>query len=237
MDGDDARRVLVLVAHPDDADVHAGGTIARWAREGWTIHYVVFTSGDKGSDDPTMTPEALVALREAEQRRAAEILGVQGVSFLRYGDGDLPWLGREVTEVVTRLIREYRPQVVMTHDPYAGPSRYLTYQLHPDHRALGFAVIDAVYFRATGPLFYPEQIAAGLSPHRVSELYLFMGDHVDVYVDISQTFEQKLAAIRAHVSQWGSHPDLEGFFRRRAEGLGTAQGLPLAEAFKRLIPN
>lgn len=230
------KTILVITAHPDDADVHAGGTLARWADEGHQIHTLIFTSGDKGHDDPAITREQVIALRRVEQQAAADILGIWQVTFLDYADGDLTWAGPQLVEDVTRFIRELRPEVVLTHDPYAGAPRYLTYQLHPDHRALGFAVIDAVYFRAPGHLFYPEQVAAGLQPHRVGELYLFMGDHVDDYVDISTTFERKLAAIRAHASQWGHHPNLEGFFRRRAESVGVAQGLLLAEAFKRLMP-
>lgn len=232
----ETKTILVIIAHPDDADVHAGGTLARWVDEGHQIRYLIFTSGDKGHDEPAITREQVIALRRAEQQAAADILGIRQVTFLDYDDGDLAWAGPQLVEDITRFIRELRPEVVLTHDPYAGVPRYLTYQLHPDHRALGFAVIDAVYFRAPGHLFYPEQVAAGLQPHRVGELYLFMGDQVDDYIDISATFERKLAAIRAHASQWEHHPDLEDFFRRRAESVGAAQNLPLAEAFKRLIP-
>lgn len=231
-----SRNILVIMAHPDDADVHAGGTLARWVDEGHHVHYLIFTSGDKGHDDPTITPAAVSALRQAEQQRAAELLGVQRVTFLAYGDGDLAWVGAPLVETVTHWIRKEQPDVVMSHDPYAGPPRYLTYQLHPDHRTLGQAVIDAVYFRAPSPLTYPHQLAAGLSPQRVAEVYLFMGDHVDHYVEISATFARKVAAIGAHASQWGRHPDLEGFFRRRAAGIGAGQGMALAEAFKRLLP-
>lgn len=105
---------------------------------------------------------------------------------------------------------------------------------HSDHRALGYAVLDTVYFRAPGHLFYPEQIGAGLQPHRVAEMYLFMGDHVDYYVDIGATLARKVAAIRSHASRWGKHPDLEGFFRRRAESIGAELDISLAAAFKRL---
>lgn len=230
-------RVLFLCAHPDDVEAHAGGSVARWVAEGWSVRLVFFTSGDKGSDDPVADPAALVAQREAEQRRAAAILGVSDIAFLRYGDGDLATLPAELAKRVTAEIRRYRPHRIVTHDPYAGPPDYRTYQLHPDHRALGFAVLDAVYFRAPGPLFYPKQVQAGLHPHRTAELFLIMGNHVDHYVEIAQTFDQKLAALRAHDSQWGQHPDLERMFRARAEHYGRAGNLPLAEAFKRLVPN
>ena len=229
-------RILVITAHPDDADVHAGGTLARWADEGHDVRSLIVTSGDKGHDDPAMTRERLVALRRAEQDAAAGILGVQHVTFLDFEDGELTWAGPRLTEEVTRWIRTERPDTVLTLDPYAGAPRYATYQLHPDHRAVGFAVLDAVYFRAPGPLYYPEQRAAGLAPHRVREVGLIMGDHQDEVVDITATFERKVQAVRAHASQWGTRPDLEGFLRRRAEQVGQAHGIPLAEAFKRLSP-
>lgn len=230
------KRVLVMIAHPDDADVHAGGTVARCVDEGHDVHYILFTSGDKGHDDPAMTRDQVIALRRAEQRAAAGTVGVSRVTFLSYDDGELSWAGPGLAETATRIIREQKPDIVLTHDPFVGPPRYPTYQLHPDHRALGLAVLDAVYFRAPGHLYCPEQVAAGLGPHRVGELFLMMGDHVDHFVDISSTFDRKVAAVRAHASQWGKHPDLESFFRRRAEGIGAAPGIPLAEAFKRLVP-
>lgn len=230
------RRVLIIVAHPDDADVHAGGTLARWADEGLALHAVLVTSGDKGTDDPTLARDRLIALRRAEQRRAADILGVQRVTFWDYEDGELAGAGPRLAEEITRLIRRDRPDRVVTHDPYAGAPRYATYQLHPDHRAVGLAVLDATYFRAPGPLYYPAHAAEGLLPHRVGEVWLIMGDHPDEFVDITGTFDRKLEAVRAHASQWGRHSDLDGFLRRRAEQMGRAAGLALAEAFKRLVP-
>lgn len=231
-----AGSVLVMTAHPDDADVHGGGAVAGWVDEGREVHYVLFTSGDKGHHDPTMTRDEVIALRRAEQRAAAATLGVQRVTFLEYEDGALAWAGADLAAAGTRLIREERPEVALTHDPFTGPPPYHEYQLHPDHRAVGEAVLDAVYFRARGHLYHPEQIAAGLEPHRVGELWLLMGDHADHPVDIAATLERKIAAIRAHASQWGRHPDLEGFVRRRAETTGAAHGVARAEAFKRLRP-
>lgn len=230
-------RILVIGAHPDDADVHAGGAMARWVEEGHEVHSVIVTRGDKGTDDPSMTPEQVAALREAEQRAAATILGVQRLTFLGYEDGELTWAGPRLAEEVTRLVRQERPDIVVTHDPYAGAPGYRPYQLHPDHRALGYAVVDAVYFRAPGPLFYPAHAAAGLAPHRVGDVLLIMGDHVDHVVDIAATFDRKVRAVSAHASQWGKHPDLEGFLRRRAARVGEPWRLPLAEGFKRLTPS
>lgn len=231
-----ATRILVITAHPDDADVHAGGTIARWVDEGHDVHLVIATSGDKGHDDLMITRDEVVAMRQAEQRRAAAILGVQRLTFLDYEDGELAWAGPQLYAELTSLVRVERPDVVVTHDPYAGPPRYATYQLHPDHRAVGFAVIDVAYFRAPGPLYYPAHGRAGLGPHRVGELWLFMGDHHDHFVDIGTTFRQKVEAVRAHASQWGKHTDLEGFLRARAERVGEGHGMAMAEGFKRLLP-
>jgi LmbE family N-acetylglucosaminyl deacetylase len=231
----EAKRILLITAHPDDADVHAGGTIARWVDDGYEVHGLIVTSGDKGHDDPAMTRDDVIALRRAE-RRAAQILGVRHVTFLNYEDGELAWAGPSLAEDITRAIREVRPDIALTHDPYAGPPRYTTYQLHPDHRAVGFAAIDAVYFRAPGPLYYPAPSAAGLRPHRVAEVLLIMGDHHDHFVDVGTTFGRKLEAVRAHASQWGKHPDLEAFLRTRAQRVGETHGMALAEGFKRLAP-
>lgn len=233
---EEKKRILLITAHPDDADMHAGGTIARWVDEGHEVSSVIATSGDKGHDDPAISREQVVALRRAEQRRAAVILGVTNVTFLDFEDGELGWAGPRLAEDITRAIREARPDVVLTHDPYAGPPRYVTYQLHPDHRAVGFAAIDAVYFRAPGPVYYPAHAAAGLRPHRVREVFLIMGDHRDHFVDIGATFRRKLEAVRAHVSQWGNYPDLEGFMRGREQRTGEPHGIALAEGFKRLLP-
>jgi len=232
----DAKRALVIIAHPDDADVHAGGTLARWVDEGYEVHLIVATSGDKGYDDPTISREDVVRLRRAEQQTAARILGVQRVTFLDYEDGELAWAGPRLAEDVTRLVRQERPGIVMSLDPYAGAPRYATYQLHPDHRAVGFAVIDAVYFRAPGPLYYPAHHVVGLRPHRVGECVLMMGDELDYVVDITATFARKLEAVKAHASQWGRHRGLEGMLRTRAERMGQPRGFPLAEGFKRLLP-
>lgn len=232
-----SRRILVATAHPDDADIMAGGTVARWLHEGHEVRYAIFTRGDKGHDDPGMTPERVAALRETEQRAAAEILGVPWLTFLDFADGELAWAGPSLAEAATRLIRQERPDTVVTHDPYGGAPSYWEPQLHPDHRAVGVAVVEACYFRAPGPLYYPAHGTAGLAPHRVREMLLIMSDHVDHVVDIAATFARKVRAVRAHTSQFGKHPDVEGFLRRLAERAGRAHHLPLAEGFKRLTPS
>jgi LmbE family N-acetylglucosaminyl deacetylase len=228
--------ILLMTAHPDDADIMTGGTVARWIAEGHEVHSVVFTRGDKGHEDPGMTPERVAATREAEQRTAAAILGIQQVTFLDFKDGELAWTGPALAEIATRLIREHRPGTIVTHDPYAGAPSYGVPQLHPDHRAVGTAVLEACYFRAPGPLYYPAHAAGGLAPHRTHELLLIMGEHRDYAVDITSTFARKVEAVRAHTSQFGMHPDVEGFLRNLATRAGAPFDLHLAEGFKRLTP-
>jgi LmbE family N-acetylglucosaminyl deacetylase len=181
-----------------------------------------------------MTPERVGALREREQRAAAAILGVSRLTFFDHGDGDLAWAGPRLTEDLTKLIRVERPDIVVTHDPFAGAPGYRQFQLHPDHRAVGAAAVDALVNRAPGPLFYPAHAAQGIAPHRVSELLLIMGDHLDHFVDIAPTFERKVRAVLAHASQFGDHRDFPTFLRGWAGRVGGSCGLGLAEGFKRL---
>ena len=233
--GTDRRKILLMTAHPDDADIMAGGAVAGWVDEGHDVQSVIFTRGDKGHDDPDMTPGRVAALREAEQRAAAAIVGVSRVTFMDFLDGELAWSAPALAEVATRLIRQERPDTIVTHDPFGGAPGYRVPQLHPDHRAVGEAVVEACYFRAPGPLFYPEHRAAALRPHRTREILLIMSDHIDHVVDIARTFDRKVQAVRAHASQFGQHPDLEGFLRGLAARAGAGRSVPLAEGFKRLV--
>jgi LmbE family N-acetylglucosaminyl deacetylase len=227
-----AQRVMVIVAHPDDAEIQCGGTTARLVARGAIVSYVLCTSGNRGSSDLTMTAERLAALREDEQRAAAAVLGVTHITFLGHNDGDLAFIAPRLREELVHLIRQERPDVIITHDPFAGLLSHEVCYLHPDHRAVGQAAFEAAFFCAPGPLFYPDQVAAGLAPHKVSALYLVMSESPDCCVDIGDTFATKVAAIREHHSQWGQHPDLEGFFRSMAEGAGAHWGVSLAEAFR-----
>jgi LmbE family N-acetylglucosaminyl deacetylase len=232
-------KIILMTAHPDDADIMAGGTIARWIDEGHDVHSVIFTHGEKGHEDPAITADVVARVRESEQRAAAAILGVPRVTFLDFVDGELAWAGQQMAEAATRIVRLERPDVgcadvVLTHDPYAGAPGYRVPQLHPDHHAVGAAVVDACYFRTPGPLYYPQHGSVGLRPHRVRELFLIMTEHADHGVDIAVTFERKVRAVRAHESQFGQHPDVEGFLRGLANRAGTAFGLQFAESFKRL---
>ena len=219
-------KVMIIFAHPDDAEGNCGGTTAKWAREGKVIQYLVLTNGDKGSWDLSMTSERLAEIREREQRAAAKILGVSGVTFLGVPDGELE-ASQPLRKEVTRLIRLHQPTVVFTHDPWKP------YQTHPDHRAAGFLAMDAL-IAARDHLFYPDQLAQDLSPCRVKEVYLFGTDNPNFWVDISESIELKLQAVRCHESQGLTAPGVQDRIRNRASEVGRAKGYKLGEAFKKI---
>ncbi|HUG15836.1 MAG TPA: PIG-L family deacetylase, partial [Thermomicrobiales bacterium] len=168
--GGPPRRVMVVMAHPDDAEFICAGTVATWAAEGQEIIYVLGTSGDKGSEDPAMTAERLIATREAEQRAACDVLGVREVVFLRMPDAELvPDL--EMRRTLTRVIRQHKPDAVVCQDPterWVGSG----YIQHPDHIAMGEATLAALFPSARDRLTFPELLAEGLEPHKVNEVYI-----------------------------------------------------------------
>lgn len=220
---------LVVTPHPDDAEGAAGGTIARWIDEGYEAVYVVCTNGDKGSNDPEMTSERLAKLREQEQREAARLLGVKELIFLGHPDGFLPQ-STPFLEQVTRAIRQYRPEKVMTCDPY------IQYVAHHDHRVAGMVVLEAVFPVARDHLYFPEHKAAGLLPYRVSEVYLWGSSEPNEFTDITRTMERKLDAILCHQSQVGHHPQmvLRQRFKERSRMIGEPHKMALAESFHRI---
>ena len=220
-------RVMVIFAHPDDAEVQCAGTIALWVEAGKKITYVVLTRGDKGTQDPSMAGDKLVQIRQEEQLQAAGELGVGKVVFLANGDGELE-VNLERRKILTRIIREHQPEVLITHDPW------MRYQLHPDHRASGTLALDAV-ISARDPLYFPEQIKDGVKPCRVKRVLLFASDQPDFWMDIGRTMEKKIAALGKHQSQVIQWPKWEEWMRRRAQDAGASQGLKYAEPFKRLI--
>lgn len=221
-------RVLVIAAHPDDPEFGCGGTSARWAREGKEVYYLVCTRGHKGSAEADMTSERLVETREREQRAAGAEVGAKEVNFLPFTDGELtPNL--EFRKAVVREIRRVRPDIVVTHDPTV---MYTSSHInHPDHRAVGTATLDSVYPTARDRLNFPEHEQEGLLPHKVKEVYLWGATSPNEWVDISGTIDQKIAALRHHVSQVGQADELAGRIRERAQKVGEPQGIPYAEAF------
>jgi LmbE family N-acetylglucosaminyl deacetylase len=218
-------RVMIVVAHPDDAEFSSAGTLAKFARDGKHVVLVQCTSGDKGTARRDISSPELAKLRESEQLEASKRVGIAETVFLRLGDGELlPDL--TFREKVVRQIRIHRPDILITHDPFRP------YALHPDHRAVGITAVDSVYPTARDPLYFPQHLQEGLEPHKVAELWLYGSEVPDTFIDISETFDTKIHALKAHQSQVGTAETLEQRMRERAEELGRKHGLPMAEAFK-----
>ncbi len=223
-------QVMVVTPHPDDAEFGVAGTVARWVKEGKDVVYVVCANGDKGYHDINMKPEKLVEIREQEQLAAARLLGVREVIFLRHSDQSLEDTPEFRKEIV-RLIRMYRPDTVVTADPYR---RYIW---HRDHRIVGQVTLDAIFPYARDHLSYPDLLEGGLQPHKVKEVLLWAApEDINYRSDITDTFDIKLAALRCHKSQVGNNqlPDLENWLKQRAKKMAEGQDFELAEAFHRV---
>lgn len=226
-------RVLVVAAHPDDIEFGGAGTVARWIGEGARARYLLVTRGEKGSDDPAADVPELARRREQEQRAAASEIGVDEVAFLDEPDGQVePTL--VLRERLTRAIRDFRPNVVMTHDPTVlfVNNEWVN---HPDHRAVGQATVDAVFPTARDPLNFPDQVAQGLAAWKVAELYLWSTNEANQLVDIGSSLDAKLAALERHASQFRSFDEIAAWVRRRSEDLGERAGFRAAEGFRRVI--
>jgi LmbE family N-acetylglucosaminyl deacetylase len=227
---DRIQRVMVVTAHPDDAEFGAGGTVARMVKQGREVTYVVVTNGDKGSTDRAMTPERLARIREVEQRGAAQTLGVERVVFLGYGDGEVEDT-RDLRRDVTREIRAWRPDLVITQNPHR------TYNLaasHRDHRTTGGVVLDCIYPLARDHMAFPELLPQ-YEPHKVREVYVMQWENPQLVVDISETIDLKLKALACHLSQFGQFQAVEARVRERSAELGKAHGYAYAEAFDRIV--
>jgi LmbE family N-acetylglucosaminyl deacetylase len=220
----------VISAHPDDSEFGAAGTVAKWTGEGKRVVYAVCTSGDKGTSDRSLTPEALSRLREKEQMAAAERLGVHEVVLLKYADQCLEETP-EFRKRIVRLLRMYRPDIVVTSDPYRR------YVWHRDHRIAGQVVMDAVFPYARDHLAYPDLLSEGLEPHKVKEVWFWGSEDINYRSDITETFAVKLDALRCHESQVSqfSDPGLEDRIRRRCRDMAGGEAFELAEAFHRVI--
>lgn len=223
-------RVMVVTAHPDDAEFGAAGTVARMVKEGREVTYVVVTSGDKGSSDRTMTPERLARIREAEQRNAARVLGVERVEFLGYLDGEVEDT-RDLRRDVTRQIRRWRPDLIITQNPRRT---YNLYASHRDHRITAGVALDCVYPLARDHLAFPELLPE-YEPHKVREVYLMQWENPHVVVDITDTMDLKLKALACHQSQFQDFAAVEARVRERAALLGKSRGYPYAEAFDHIV--
>ncbi len=226
------KRVLFIAAHPDDPEFGAGGTIARWIRNGAQVTYVIVTDGSKGSNDHDITSDELVRLRQAEQRAAAKILGVSEVVFLGYPDSQV-YNTLELRRDLVRQIRLHRPDLVVTHDP---TTRFIgdTYINHPDHRAVGDTALDAVFPLARDRFNFPEHECEGLSPHAVSNVLVRPTNEPNEWVDITETIELKISALREHRSQIADPETLATRVRQRAREYAKDTPYAFAERFRRI---
>jgi LmbE family N-acetylglucosaminyl deacetylase len=235
-------RALAIGAHPDDIEFGCGGTLAAWTAAGCELTMLVVTDGSKGTWDRTMAPTRLAAIRKDEQLAAAHALGASHVVHLDHVDGELLYT-MALRAAMCLQIRLARPDVVLTHDPWKR------YQIHPDHRATGLAVVDGVV-AARDHLFFPEQ---GVAPYRPAALLLWSADEIDHWEDVAATLDRKVAALLCHASQATSsmglgpgeagahddesrHAEFADRMRTRAAEAGQHVGLAAAEAFKHLAP-
>jgi LmbE family N-acetylglucosaminyl deacetylase len=220
--------LMVISPHPDDSEFGVAGTVARLTQEGKGVVYVICTNGDKGTSDRKMKPEKIAQIREHEQRAAAKLLGVSDVVFLGYPDQGLDD-NSEFRKKLVRVIRQYRPQVVATADPYRK------YMWHRDHRITGQVAADAVFPFARDHLSYPDLLEEGLEPHKVREMWFWGTDDPNFRSDITATLDTKIAALGCHKSQVGGvSPEmrerLKNFARMNAKG----EKFEFAEAFHRV---
>ena len=227
-------RALVVTAHPDDVDFGAGGTIATWTEQGTAVTYCICTDGDAGGFDPDVPRGEIGGIRQAEQRAAAKELGVEDVVFLGYPDGRLT-VTHELRRDISRVIRQVRPERLMIQSPERNWERIAA--SHPDHLAAGEAAIAAVYPDARNPFAHLELAAEGLEAWTVREVWVMGGVATgpDRFVDVTDVFDRKLAALHAHASQTAHMDGLEAMLRDWLGERAKAAGLPegrLAEAFR-----
>jgi LmbE family N-acetylglucosaminyl deacetylase len=220
------KSAMTIFAHPDDAEFSCSGTVAKWTQAGCEVTYVLCTSGNVGTHDHQYTPESLAAVREQEQCNACAVVGAKNVEFLRHDDGRL------IADLTLRrelvcLIRKYKPEVVFCGDPnqvFWGNNRIN----HPDHRAAATAAIDAIFPSASMELLWPEDGPV----HEVHGVYVRALDVVDTWIDIADTIELKIKALREHHSQLDENKGLEEMIRQRHADVGKEKGLTFAEAFR-----
>ncbi|MDP9431836.1 MAG: PIG-L family deacetylase [Actinomycetota bacterium] len=229
----EVERVLVITAHPDDVDFGCGATIAAWTAAGIEVSYCVITDGDAGGFDPVVPRDQIGGIRQNEQRAAAAAVGVTDVTFLGYSDGRLT-VSHDLRRDLSRMIRTVRPQRVVCQSPERNYRRVGA--SHPDHRAAGEAALCAVYPDARNPFAHAELLRdEGLEAWTVSEVWLIGGPANDHWVDVTDTYDRKLAALREHDSQTAHMDDLDGMLRGWMTHNAAVAGLPdgrLAEAFQ-----
>jgi LmbE family N-acetylglucosaminyl deacetylase len=228
-------RILVVFAHPDDVDFGAAGSVARWTDAGAVVTYCVVTDGDAGGSDPSVSREQMRAIRRKEQEDAAAEVGVKDVVWLGYPDGQVE-ATLALRKDIARVIRQVRPQRVLAPSPDRMWDRI--FASHPDHLAVGEAAICAVYPDARNPFAFPELAEAGLEAHTVGEVWVMAAPGSDTYVDVTETFDRKIAALRRHVSQIRDSDGIGDFVRSWLAENGRRAGWVdgrLAESFRRIV--
>ncbi len=229
-------RILVVTAHPDDVDFGAAGSVASWTASGAEVVYCVVTDGDAGGFDPAVDRVKIPAIRRAEQTAAAAAVGVEELHWLGYPDGRVE-VSLGLRRDIARVIRRVRPDRVVCPSPERMWERI--FASHPDHLAVGEATMCAVYPDARNPFAWPELAEEGLDPHTVPEVWMMAAGAANVWVDVTETFPRKVAALRAHVSQETDRDgQLESRIRGWLEANAASAGLPdgrLAEGFRRVV--
>ncbi len=220
--------LMVIAPHPDDPEFGIGGTVAQWIREGKNVVYIICTNGNKGSNDPEMTPERLTQIRKGEQIAAANLLGVSEVVFLDHDDQsieDTPEFRKELV----RIIRTYKPDIVAAPDPHRK------YVCPRDHRSPGQVGLDAVYPYARDRLSYPDLLKDNYQPHKVKELLFWGAEQPNYFSDITSTFDKKISALKCHQSQVSHFPNSwEEAYRNVLASYGKDHGYDIAETFYRV---
>lgn len=230
---EEVERILVVMAHPDDVDFGAAGTVAQWTKSGISVSYGVVTDGDAGGFDPAVPRQDIPDIRRREQRQAAAEIGVHDVHFLGYRDGDVS-VTQDLRRDISRLIRQVRPQRMLIQSPDRNWDRIPA--SHPDHLAAGEAAMRAIYPDARNPFAHPTLLQdEGLQDWVVPEVWLMASPTPNHYVDVTDTFEDKMRAIHAHVSQLPAPDQVEARVRTWLTAAAYDAGLPdgrLAESFQ-----
>jgi len=224
------KRALVVFAHPDDAEFGTAGTVATWTRNGGEVAYVCVTDGSAGSNEPGVRRDELAPIREAEQRAACEVLGVSDCTFLGVPDGMVE-VTLDLRRAITRQVRRFRPDVLVAPDPSRLWDEERRYINHSDHRAVGLACLAVVNPDSSTRPMFPELLDEGLEPFELHNLWIPTWDgNVDTFVDITDTIETKIEALRCHKSQIHDWP-VDEWIRARAKERGAPKGLEYAETF------
>ncbi len=231
---DTPARILIVMAHPDDVDFGAAGSVAMWTDAGVDVSYCIVTDGDAGGHDPSVSRTEMAATRRLEQTAAAKVVGVTDLHFLGYPDGRLE-ATIDLRRDIARVIRKVRPQRVVCQSPERMYMRI--YASHPDHLAAGEASLCAVYPDSRNPFAFPELLDEGHEPWVVPEVWMMAARDQDRFVDVTDAFERKLDALLRHESQHvdpdGLEPMLRAWMTMNAERAGYPDGR-LAEAFLRV---